>query len=171
MSASSPPGVPVRIRLASPADGEVVLRLLAAQFDEHGIDWDEAPLRGAVNAVLADGSLGRFLLAEDAGDSTTPTQGGVIGLANLAFTFTLEVAGRAAWLDELYVVPERRGAGVGGRLLREAIRVARAEGCRSLELEVERGHRRVEGLYRRSGFRARERSRWCLPLDEPPGGD
>ncbi len=152
----------VGVVIAGPDRAADVLALIIAQFDDHSLPWEEGPLRSAVRAVLADPSLGRFLLAERDGET--------IGLANLAYTFTLEVAGRAAWLDELYVRPEHRGHGIGARLLRKAIELARAEGCRSMELEVERGHERVVSLYRRHRFRARERSRWWLDLEGDPEG-
>jgi len=69
------------------------------------------------------------------------------------------------FLEELYVVPELRGRGIGQALLRAALDVARTRRCRSAELEVERSHARAANLYARAGFRPLERVHWTLPLD------
>ena len=95
--------------------GEVapVMALLSAQFAEHAIAPSDAELTEAVRVLLSERERGMVLLATE---STA-----AIGVAVLAFTWTLEHAGQVAWLDELYVVPERRGQGVGGALLERAI--------------------------------------------------
>lgn len=87
-----------------------------------------------------------------------------MGVAILSFSHTLERGGATAWLDELYVVPASRGRGVGGALLRRALREARREGCESLHLEVVRGHGRAARLYVREGFQRLPRTRYMRVL-------
>ncbi|HEY5677293.1 MAG TPA: GNAT family N-acetyltransferase, partial [Myxococcales bacterium] len=87
-----------------------------------------------------------------------------LGVAILSFSHQLERGGATAWLDELYVVPERRGGGVGRALLRRALREARTEGCESVHLEVVRGHGRAAHLYVREGFRRLPRTRYMRVL-------
>jgi GNAT superfamily N-acetyltransferase len=60
----------------------------------------------------------------------------------------LEHGGEVAWLEELYVVPERREAGIGTKLLSRAIEAARERGCLPIDLEVDDGHSRATNLYR-----------------------
>lgn len=135
--------------------------LLRAQFDEHSITLDQATTERGLSRMLEDPALGRILIARDGQSS--------VGLAVLAFTWTLEHGGLVAWLDELYVVPERRESGVGRALLQEAIRTAQEAGCAAVELEVEMGHARAENLYAREGFVRLPRRRWARRLGEARG--
>jgi GNAT superfamily N-acetyltransferase len=87
-----------------------------------------------------------------------------IGIAVLAYTWTLEHGGRVAWLDELFVDAAHRGRGVGLAMLRRALEVAAAAGCRAVDLEVDADHERAEHLYEREGFRLLSRHRWAKSL-------
>jgi hypothetical protein len=71
-------------------------------------------------------------------------------------------------LDELYIVPERRGQGIGEALLHAALEVARAAGARSVDLEIETGHERAASLYERNGFGRLPRTRWACDLEPAP---
>lgn len=148
------------IRAARLEDRAAVLDLLAAQMAEHAIPLAADRLARAVDGAFAD--LGRpepralILVGERAGQ--------VVGVAYVAFTWTIEHGGKTSWLEELYVRPDHRsGTGVGGlgtALLRAACEAARAHGAAAVDLEVEADHARVEGLYLREGFQRRTRSRW-----------
>ena len=130
------------------------LPLVQAQSREHHISLSAQALAEALRGLLP--RRGALVLANEAGAD--------IGVAALSFTWTLERGGKVAWLDELYVVPGQRGRGVGRRLLRRALREARAQGCRALELEVVLGHGRAASLYLREGFSDLRRSRYSRPL-------
>jgi len=149
---------PVTLHVATTSDLETILRLLVAQFDAHEIDLPDSVLREAVAAIFQRDDLGFFVVAHDGGDA--------VGMAAVSFAWTLEHGGRSAWLDELYVLPERRGRGIGTALLREAVRHAAASGCAAVDLEVDRDHRRAEALYAREGFHPLPRSRWVRLLKE-----
>jgi GNAT superfamily N-acetyltransferase len=92
--------------------------------------------------------------------------GQIVGLAAISLAWTLEHGGKSAWLDELYVLPECRGRGVGRALLGQAVAAARELGCAAMDLEVDRDHSRAERLYRRAGFQPLPRSRWVKSLKE-----
>ena len=147
---------PALIRGASPGDLADLVALLEAQFRDHGIALAASRLEAAVGGMLAEPARGRILVAE--------VDGRIAGVAVLSFIWALEHGGHSAWLDELYVEPGLRGRGIGGELLGRAVAEARRLGCAAVDLEVERSHRRAEGLYRRAGFRRHARSRWVLPL-------
>lgn len=144
----------MEIRRATSADRDAVLTLLRAQFAEHEIAADVLP--PAIDGLFADPARGELFLAIDAGEA--------VGIAALLYLWTLEHGGPAAWLDELYVVPERRNAGVGRQLLDTALAAARAHGARAVDLEVDADHQRAAHLYQRAGFRAHRRARWFRPL-------
>jgi GNAT superfamily N-acetyltransferase len=134
-------------------DGAVAL--LGAQFREHTIVIGLSALREAVRGLVSREERGAVLVASD------PTP---IGVAALAYTWTLEHGGLVAWLDELYVLPEHRGRGVGRALLLRALDVANENGCRAVDLEVDADHARAEHLYEREGFTALSRRRWAKKI-------
>lgn len=144
------------IRVARAEDRAAVLALLAAQMAEHAIPLAADRLARAVDGALADLGLeaprALILVAERGGQ--------VVGVAYVAFTWTIEHGGKTSWLEELYVRPEDRVGGHGTALLRAACEAARAHGAAAVDLEVEADHARVEGLYLREGFQRRTRSRW-----------
>ena len=149
----------VDIRLAGHADLAELGALLVTQLREHHVGLPESEILAAAEGILQRPQRGRVLLAVEAER--------LIGLAALSFLWTLEHGGWAVWLDELYVVPPRRGVGVGARLLAAAVDLARAAGARAVDLEIEADHQRAAGLYRRHGFTPLARTRWSLHLPDP----
>jgi GNAT superfamily N-acetyltransferase len=145
----------MRIAEAQRSDRNAVVALLAEQFREHRIDLDDQRLAEAVEGLFAEASRGTILLACD------PEP---VGVAVLAFTWTLEHGGLVAWLDELFVVPHHRDRGIGRALLQRALEVARERGCRAVDLEVDADHARAERLYQREGFALLSRTRWARRL-------
>lgn len=144
------------VALAGQRDHDAIVALLAAQYREHAIRLPARRLRAAIDGALADSRRGRFVVARD-GDK-------VVGLAYLSFVWALEHGGRSAWLEELYVVPDCRGRGIGGRLLAAALAVAHRERCAAVDLEVIHGHERAARLYARNRFRPLPRMRWACQL-------
>ena len=139
---------------ARPEEAPLVVEMLAAQLEEHAIPLAPELLAEAVSGALLDDGRALILVARDGGRP--------VGLAYLSFQWTLERGGRVVWLEELYVLPERRGRGIGGLLLQSALGVARDRGCRAVELEVEASHARAANLYARAGFRPLDRVHWTL---------
>jgi GNAT superfamily N-acetyltransferase len=141
----------MRIHQATIDTLDDVVRLLGAQFDEHRIALNVSALTQAVHGLVSGEGRGVALTAHDPNP---------IGVAVLAYTWTLEHGGLVAWLDELYVVPEHRGRGVGRALLRRALDIAKDGGCHAVDLEVDSDHARAEHLYGRAGFTVLARRRW-----------
>jgi len=142
--------------LARPEEAAAITALLTAQLEEHAIPLAPELLAERVRSALADDQQAVILLARRGGRA--------VGVAYLSFGFILERGGLAMFLEELYVVPELRGQGTGTSLLRAALDVARARGCRTAELEVESSHARAANLYARAGFRPLPRVHYMLPL-------
>jgi GNAT superfamily N-acetyltransferase len=142
------------VRTASERDLPAVVRLLSAQLSEHGIGTPEERIAFAVHGLIAEPARGFVVLAEDGTEA--------VGVAYVSFVWALEHGGKAAWLEELFVVPERRQAGLGSALLSAAIEGARERGASAIDLEVDVGHARAEHLYARRGFVRLPRARWVL---------
>ena len=99
---------------ATRADAELAGTLLHDFFAEFDTPSPGAAKFGErlAKAIAADDGL-LVLIAH--------TDGAPVGLAVLAVRPTCFVDGRAIMLEELYVVPERRGQGICSALLRRSI--------------------------------------------------
>ena len=76
----------------------------------------------------------------------------VVGYVALCAGYSIEHGGRDGFVDELYVIPEARGRGLGAALMAFAEKAAREKGISTLHLEVERGNARAQTLYRSRGY-------------------
>jgi len=130
------------VRRAERADAEEVGRLL----HDFNSEFDE-PTPGP--AALAERT--RQLL--DAGDTVVLLAGdGPDGLAVLRLRLGIWTEGLECYLAELYVVPARRGRGLGRALMEEAMDAARAEGATYMELGTGEDDLAARALYESLGF-------------------
>lgn len=137
------------VRRAEPGDAPAVARLLHefnAEFDEPtpGV----AVLTDRVREMLAAGEI-VVLLAAD----------GEAGLAQFRFLRTVWSEALSVYLEELYVVPARRGEGIGRALLEAAMESAREGGADRIDLNTAETDREARALYESSGFTNREGSK------------
>jgi len=146
----------LEIQTAQLSDLAPILQLLHTQLQEHDIVLTDQVLQRATQGLIEDHKLGRILTAR--------LDGELVGVAVISFLWTLEHGGPAAWLDEVYVEPSRRGGGIGRKLVEAAMQVAHDSGCIALDLEVDAGHEAAERLYERMGFRRHRRVRWVRML-------
>ena len=141
---STPPDLSVR--RGEVADADAIGRLLHdfnAEFDE--------PTPGA--PALAERVRG--LLAE--GEITVLLGGaGPDGIAVLRFRPAIWTPALESYLAELYVVPDRRGQGLGRALMEAAIELARGMGADYMELGTSEEDVAARGLYESLGFSNRE---------------
>lgn len=78
------------------------------------------------------------------------------GVAVLRFRLAIWSRGSECYLAELYVVPERRGNGVGRALMEATIEEARSRGADTIELGTEETDAVARRLYESLGFSNRE---------------
>jgi GNAT superfamily N-acetyltransferase len=134
------------VRRAGPEDAEAVGRLL----HDFNTEYDD-PTPGA--RPMADRM--RELIA--AGEATVLLGGrGPDGLAVLRFRPSLWEEALECYLAELYVVPDRRGQGLGRALMEAAMELARSEGATHMELGTGEHDVAARALYERLGFSNRE---------------
>jgi ribosomal protein S18 acetylase RimI-like enzyme len=134
------------VRKASAADAPEVARLLH-DFDT---EFDE-PVPEV--SVLAE----RYAELLGSGEVTVLVVGdGPEGFAQLRFRPSIYSRSLDAYLEELYVVPPRRGQGLGRALLESAIEVARGEGAAHIDLGTSETDVAARGLYESAGFTNRE---------------
>ncbi|GAC1314892.1 MAG: GNAT family N-acetyltransferase [Acidimicrobiales bacterium] len=78
------------------------------------------------------------------------------GLAVLRFRPSIWTAGLECYLAELYVVPDRRGQGIGRRIMEAALDTARRAGADYMDLGTSEDDTAARGLYESLGFTNRE---------------
>jgi ribosomal protein S18 acetylase RimI-like enzyme len=134
------------VREASAADAADVARLLHdfnAEFDE---PTPEVPALAERYAELLESDEVTVLLVGD----------GPEGFAQLRFRPWVYSRALDAYLEELYVVPARRGQGLGRALLEAAMETARGKGAVHFELTTSETDTAARGLYDSAGFINRE---------------
>jgi len=134
------------LRVATTADAATVARLLDA-FNREFATATPGP-------VVLGKRLERLL----AGDATIAVLAGdpAVAVAVLTLRTNVWYEGPVALLDELYVVPELRGQGVGSALLAAAESVTRARGGELLEINVDGQDTDARRFYERRGYRNSE---------------
>ncbi|HEX3131341.1 MAG TPA: GNAT family N-acetyltransferase [Thermoanaerobaculia bacterium] len=136
-------------------DTAELLVLMRAFYAGEGYPFDERRTERVLRAMLANplfGAVWVFRLEKRA-----------VGYLVVTHGYSLEFGGRDAFVDELYVIPEMRGRGLGTQALRIAEEHCRRAGISALHLEVERENPGARALYERSGYKAHDRylmTRW-----------
>lgn len=133
-------------RLATEADAVAVAALLDAFNREFNV-----PTPGI--EVLAD----RLVRLLGGGNVVAIlSHGSPDGVALLTLRPNVWFDGPVALLDELYVVPQRRGHGIGSALLVAAEKMARDRGGELLEINVDGDDVDARRFYERHGYANRE---------------
>lgn len=130
------------VRRGEVVDAEAIGRLL----HEFNSEFDEptpGPRRLAerVGRLLADGEI-TVLLAGAGPD----------GIAVLRFRPDIWTRALECYLAELYVVPARRGEGLGRALMEASVELARAQGAEYMDLATGDDDTAARGLYESVGF-------------------
>ena len=95
-------------------------------------------------------------------DDSAPT-GAIVGAALVSVVEDL--IGRHARLEDVVVDTQARGRGIGAALTAEAIRVAAAQGARSLNLTSAPRREAANRLYQRMGFTRYDTNVYALGLE------
>ena len=144
------------LRTAGAEDLGLLLEFIRGLYTAEHIPFDEERAVRALGGLLADPSLGWVWIAESSGQPA--------GYAVVTHGYSLELGGRFALLDELFIAEEHRGAGLGRHLLTRIAEECRTRGLHAIRLEVERANARACDLYRRAGFEAHDRDLMTLWL-------
>ncbi len=79
-----------------------------------------------------------------------------VGYVVISFGFSIELGGRDAFVDELYVREAVRGRGMGSQALYLLAPKLREMGVKALHLEVDRDNSRARAFYERAHFAPRD---------------
>lgn len=144
------PASEVTIDAAGPQHVTSVLAMSRRMNEEDGHPIDAAGEAAVRLLCLGDMAARCWIARTDSGDHA-------VGYIVLTLGFSIEHGGRDGFIDELYVVPEMRGQGIGKKLMRIAEDAARALGVMTLHLEVEKENKSAQALYRDGGWRDTQR--------------
>lgn len=100
----------------------------------------------------APGNLLKYLASDDRWMYLLWLDGRAVGYCSYALTQTP----RELKLEQLYLLPELHGHGLGSLMLRHVSAEARRLGCQSIMLTVNKGNHSSIAIYLRSGFVVRE---------------
>ena len=147
------------MRQASLADLDELVGLMEEFYAEARYPLNVERAREAFQSLLGDERLGRVWLIE--------ATSAHVGYMVLTLGYSMEYGGPDAFIDDLFVQPAFRGAGLGSAAVAEAQAFCLAQGIRALHLQVDRQNAIAQNLYRRAGFVGNERELLTLPLAAP----
>jgi ribosomal protein S18 acetylase RimI-like enzyme len=147
----------VEVRPAVPEDRQAFLIVVEALYQE--LSEDRPPghrLMKLFDDAMVPASPFKlfFAIVEDE----------LCGMLSLAIAPTTQEAGCFGYLDDVFVLEQCRGQGVGTKLIREALSHARKSGCVRVELGTRRDNTRARRLYERLGFQELDGVRYWLML-------
>ncbi len=134
----------MRVWRAAPDEAPAVAALLAGFRDHLGYDF---PSDGSLLR-----SVERIIARDDAEYLLAATDGEPQGVAQVRYRWSVWWDAEDCWLEDLYVRPDGRGAGLGRALVEAVLERARARGCRRVELDVSSENPAALALYRSLGF-------------------
>lgn len=121
--------MPLTIRPATPEDLPQIVAFVRALAAYERLAHEAVATEADFAAALfSDRPDAEVVLAEQDGQP--------VGFALFFHTFSTFVGRRGVWLEDLFVLPEHRGRGVGGALLAHLARIAVDRGCRRFEWSV-----------------------------------
>jgi GNAT superfamily N-acetyltransferase len=132
------------IRPARRGDAGEILRLLSALSEQDGAEHP-ATAEDYQRHGFGPDRLFQSILAESAGE--------IVGVAVFFPTYSTQRGRPGVFVQDLYIVPEMRGHGLGRRLLAAVRAQAAAWGAEHLLLMVAGGNRAARDFYDRIGFR------------------
>lgn len=136
---------PVDIHRIKVDEFEAALFLLERFFREEGFGTPAEAMRSALHAMLLDQDSAVFLAW---------LEGEAVGVATVTSSLGIEY-GRAAELEDLYVLPQARGRGIAGALIETACSWCRAQGVTAVLVTVTpqgAAEHKLLDYYARRGF-------------------
>lgn len=141
---------PFTIRSARPSDTKTILDLIRqlAAYEKlsHEVVGNEALLE---RHLFGPRPAAEVLIAE--------RDGKPVGFALFFPTFSTFLTRPGIWLEDLFVIPEARGQGIGKALLSRVAEIAHERGCGRLEWSVLDWNEPAIGFYKSLG---------AVPMDE-----
>ena len=135
----------MQIEKATVNDIPELCQLLAILFNQEAeFKPDRQAQQTGLQAIISNPDIGIILLARH--------KDKVVGMVSLLFSISTALGGRVAMLEDMVVLPEQRGLGIGSALLNAAIKTARDNGCLRITLLTDSDNETAQGFYEKQGF-------------------
>ena len=139
----------IRFQPAAIPELELLVTFMHRFYESDRYPFDERIAIAALERILTDITLGRvWVITEEENP---------VGYIVLTLGYSLEYGGRDAFIDEFYIEASHRGRGIGTQAMKFVEEACREMGVNVLHLEVERGNKAGQGLYRKGGFEDHDR--------------
>ncbi len=133
------------VRLATPDDRDAAVELVRGLLAELGATpppaQDYAP---TYDRIISREDVGFIAVGED--------DGCIVAVCTVSYLDALRTLGRYAVIQEMFVEPAMRSAGIGMDVLNFALQHAADHGCQTVELGTPYDGDRQIQFYRRAGF-------------------
>lgn len=124
---------------------DMMVDLLTCLFEqESDFKVDEEAQKRGLTLILENRNIGDLLIAYDGSK--------VLGMMSLLYTISTAVGGRVAMVEDVVVLPEYRGQGIGTELMKFAIEFAKAQGVNRLTLLTDASNEKAQKFYQKFGF-------------------
>jgi GNAT superfamily N-acetyltransferase len=134
----------VDVRDARPEEVGVLLPLMRAYCDFYDFDPPDEALRKMLTTLISDPREGSVFIARD-------PAGAAVGLATLDWRWSASRGARIGHLEDLFVTPEARGAGIAEALIEACARRCRERGAPALDWLTRPDNHRARAVYERVG--------------------
>ncbi len=138
----------VFFRRAASAQLDTLIDFMREYYAFDSILFDAVKQRSALSGLMANPQHGYVWLIE--------LDGAVVGYMAVCFGYSLEFGGRDAFVDEIYLLPEARGKGIGTQAMQVMIETCRSNGIQAVHLEVSAENEAAIAYYEKSGFIRRD---------------
>jgi ribosomal protein S18 acetylase RimI-like enzyme len=133
------------IRRAELTDIPAIADLVGQYWQFEGIDgYDRARITAVLETAILNEQLGTVFVAL--------SEGNCVGYVVAFSMLSIEYGGVAAEIDELFIVSNFRGDGLGQRLIEALERRLKEQGCRYICMRVARENAKAEHFYQRLGY-------------------
>ena len=147
------------MRMATPDDIDTLVDLMAEFYSEAHFALHRERAASAFRAILADPRLGWIWLVEKESQLT--------GYLVATVCFSMEYGGNVAFVDDFFIKPAFRGAGLGSSALAEARDHCISIGLRGMAVETGYDNSAAQRVYRRAGFEETNRQLLRLGIADP----
>jgi GNAT superfamily N-acetyltransferase len=147
------------LRRAGPDDLQQLVTMMAEFYSESPYTLNPRRVAEAFAPLLADDRLGHVWFIH--------ANSNEVGYVVVTLSYSMEYGGLSAVVDDLFIRPAFRGAGLGKAALTEVSSFCAARGVRAIHVETGTDNPRALAVYQRVGFVDTHRVHLTLKLAEP----
>jgi GNAT superfamily N-acetyltransferase len=135
----------MRIFKATLSDVPELVDLLATLFEQEvEFEPNAEAQRSSLSKIILDEKIGTVLVAK--GNEK------ILGMINLLFTESTALGSKVAILEDVVILPEFRGQGIGSQLIDYVIEEAKRVGCKRITLLVDIENAKAQSFYQKKSF-------------------